>query len=234
MFVPIKDYAARAMSWLVQQFKSSDEFRGVLNTLSAQLQQIEDANAAVIAQFRNVNAATGGTLNNLGKLVGAVPRGVWTDAEYRRRVKVQILVNKSDGTAEDLTAIAKAFFPTWDDAVKFVVAHTRHEGATNAANAAAGVPNTTCLSIGSVEVCTIPFNPGANNDQVPSAEARELARYLKTASVAGTRTILKYVSDQIGASPVFTCADPGGVRVAPRGGAGAGFGVGKLANSLSK
>lgn len=228
MFVPVTDHAAQALSRLVTQFRSSDEIRGVLNALSAEIQAAENAAVACFA-VRDIDAATGATLTSIGKIVAACPRGTFTDAEYRIRIRVQILVNKSDGTAADLTAIAKAFHPAWGNTV-----HTREGGQTTAALRVTGNPIGELQSYGSVEVCTVPFNPTNMADQIPLSEAMELARYLKSAVSAGGRVVLKFVPTSIGSSPVFCLADPSALNPTPRGGAGAGFGIGKFAQSLNR
>ena len=196
--------------------------------MSAEVQELENAIVACFA-VRDIDAATGATLTSIGKLVGACPRGTFNDVDYRKRIRVQILVNKSHGTAADLIAIAKAFNPAWGSTVT-----ARHGGQADPAKRLAANPAGEVQSIGSVEIHTVPFNPPDESDQIDATEAAELARYLKSASAGGTRTILLFVSKGVSHDPVFTFADPGALDSPQRGGLGGGFGIGKFSQALQK
>lgn len=76
---------------------------------------------------RTVDLATGATLTMVGKLVGADPRTEPNDEVFRREVRAQIAVNKSDGLTEDLINIADLIVYV-DDATYVVTNHGK--GAT--------------------------------------------------------------------------------------------------------
>lgn len=220
MFTKITDHADRALARLLTQFRTSAEVKGVTNALSSEVQALENAIFEVYEVIRDLTTAEGATLDKIGKLVGASPRGSLNDTNYRKRVRVQSLVNKSSGTAADLVAIAKTFHPEWDDTVK-----TREGGSTVPENRISGDPTGQIQSNGSVEICITPDYVASNID---AGEARELARYLKTAAVGGVRPILKYRSNEIAEGELFRLDDPDGLLAET----GAGLGVGKLMNSL--
>lgn len=69
--------------------------------------------------MRDVNTSEGVHLSQLGKLVGK-PRTVISDDElYRRKVRAQVAVNKSNGRIDELLAIAELV--VFDDDAEYVL-----------------------------------------------------------------------------------------------------------------
>lgn len=81
------------------------KFQKVVRILLKPFNTLERA-AQQNATMRFVNNATGETLTMLGKLVGQQREGVDDDELFRRYVRARIAVNNSDGTPEEMYAIA--------------------------------------------------------------------------------------------------------------------------------
>lgn len=84
----------------------------VMETLASiyagQVQEIEDAAQQVLVDVVNLDDAVGAQLDVIGRLVGREREGL-DDATYRRRLRTQILINKSSGTGPELIEITAQF-----------------------------------------------------------------------------------------------------------------------------
>jgi hypothetical protein len=80
-------------------------WRGLIGSVLAQVQAIEDATISAILQ-RALPDAEGAQLDQLGKLVGQ-PRDGREDEDYRRVIGAKIAVNESQGGREDLIRVAR-------------------------------------------------------------------------------------------------------------------------------
>lgn len=98
-----------AVALLTQQFKDKRLIRKLLRSWIKPLQEIERV-AFDILNARDIDQAEGVQLDLLGALVGAA-RGSMDDAKYRARIKVQILVNRSQGTVPELLTIVQRTLP---------------------------------------------------------------------------------------------------------------------------
>lgn len=99
------DHTADAVSMLLEQFRPATKLQGWLTAYIDQIQEIETALDPLISA-REIDNATGITLDNLGSVVGESRKGR-ADALYRVYIKVRILVNRSTGTAGELMTVAQ-------------------------------------------------------------------------------------------------------------------------------
>ena len=72
-----------------------------------------------VLTLRNVNTATGVTLDLIGKLVGRAREGVADDDVYRRYVRAQIVANRSHGAIDTILRVASLV--VYDDAATFAI-----------------------------------------------------------------------------------------------------------------
>ncbi len=197
----ILDHASRAVNRLAQQFKEATGLKGLLTSISSEVQAVEDALTILRLQIRDINTAEGDALDRIGNLVGAPIRGPRDDASYRARVKATIIVNKSRTVSADIYSIAKGIVDAWNvDGQPKIIEHPP-----------------ACFEIG-----CYPATELTNDDD----QARELARVLNGsrtadgAKAAGVRAIVMSRPDTVATDNFF--------RFAGGSGPSAGFGVGKF------
>lgn len=105
-YTPNLEVLARGLARKIGQYKDSPNLDGLLSAFLEQVQTLENNIAAVNAS-RDVDKATGLSLDAIGALVGR-PRAGLADDLYRVFIKGQTLVNRSRGTAEDIIAAVLA------------------------------------------------------------------------------------------------------------------------------
>jgi len=94
---------AEALANLIEQFKDQPNLAAFVSAFLNQLQEVEDASFQLITD-RTLETSVGVQLDNLGQIIGEERNGL-SDDDYRTRLRVQILVNQSSGTVEELLAI---------------------------------------------------------------------------------------------------------------------------------
>lgn len=109
--LPFFDYAEHAVSRLPHQYRSGDpanptNTEKALRALLAPANALGTAMRAVLTQ-RNIDTAVGVQLTVIGALVGRKDR-VADDEIERRFCRATIAANKSDGTRNDVLAVARA------------------------------------------------------------------------------------------------------------------------------
>jgi hypothetical protein len=164
MIPQILDHAVRAVARLAAQFSESTRLRGMIEALGDEIQTAEDGLYGVLLT-RDLDNAADATLDLIGKLVGAPARGNKTDAEYRNRVKAQILANRSPGNADTAYRVSKLVMPEWDVSGQPQIIEDRIAGYTIG-----------CTPVGSIV-----------ND---TENARDLGRILDDVNPAGVRGIV--------------------------------------------
>lgn len=165
MLQKITDYVQRTIARLIFFVRELLPERGIAQALGSQAQDAEDALFAAYQTTRDLDNATGATLDALGALLGAPLRGTRNDADYRARIKAQIPINTYKGTEAELYNVAKLLVPAWAAAP----AQVRYEDET-------------------VMTYTVKSDPvGAI---VTTDQARELAREIAKAGPTGTRLIV--------------------------------------------
>lgn len=102
--------AAQGIVKLTDAFRNKAVITGLVNGLSASVQDIETV-AYQVLLARNIATATGDALTQMAMLVN-VPRNGRTDIQLRAAATLQILVDNSDGRAEDIISAARLIFGT--------------------------------------------------------------------------------------------------------------------------
>lgn len=203
----IVDHAARAVARLVTQFKNATGLKGLLTSISGEVQALEDSLTMLRLQIRDIDAAESDALDKIGDLVGAPVRGPRDDASYRARIKATIIVNKSRTTAANIYTIAKGIVDAWNVDGQPIIIESQPA----------------CFTI----ECDGP-TALTNDDE----QARELARVLNGsrladgAIAAGVRAIVMSRPDTVATDDFF--------RFAGGSGPSAGFGVGKFRGAYDK
>jgi len=98
----------RAKSRLLTQFQGKPHIEAVVEALVRQVQHLEVASWQLLVE-QLLSTAAGTVLDSIGGLVGVTRSPGWNDDEMRARVRVEILVLRSRGTAGDLIGIALGF-----------------------------------------------------------------------------------------------------------------------------
>jgi hypothetical protein len=112
---------------------SESNTQKILRILIAPAATLEAAMLQVL-YLRSIDTAVGAQLTVLGTIVGREREGVTDDDIYRRYLRAQITMNKSDGTINTLLKVAE--FVVDDDAATFTL---RNEGAAAFALQVGGV-----------------------------------------------------------------------------------------------
>lgn len=97
---------------LIEQYKAKPRIDSLLCILLDEVQAIDVAGFDLHVH-RGLDSAYGAQLDGLGALVGR-SRGGLDDPNYRARIRVQILVNKSSGRWPELMQIMAILFPDGD------------------------------------------------------------------------------------------------------------------------
>lgn len=99
------DLAAQGLELLPMQLQGKERLEAVLGALLDQVQELEDALYPLLSE-RALPVAQGGTLDQLGRLVGE-SRQARSDADYRAAIGLRIERNNSRGEADRLIRVLK-------------------------------------------------------------------------------------------------------------------------------
>lgn len=114
MVTPLTDHVEQAHGKLVQKYRDKPRFLALLDSYIKQIQELEDANDAVIRRrFLDESDDFGTEL--LGKLVGQPRRGEDL-ATYKLYISARIRVNRSLARASDVIQIANMLLRITDPA----------------------------------------------------------------------------------------------------------------------
>lgn len=102
--VDVPDLVAEALSRLLEQDKNKPNLAALLTAIVSPLQDVMNASWQLATQ-RTIYTAIGQQLDDIGALVGLARLGL-SDDDYRVRLLVEIVVNRSRGRTEDLIQIA--------------------------------------------------------------------------------------------------------------------------------
>lgn len=102
-------HCEEALSHLLHQFSQATRLRDLVCVLAEQGQEVEDALWQLYTE-RTLDESEGDQLDGIGAIVGEDRKGR-TDATYRMFIAAKILVNLSDGKAEQLYSILDAILP---------------------------------------------------------------------------------------------------------------------------
>lgn len=89
------DHVTNGLALLPSQFNDSEILKTVLQIYLEEFQEIEDTLVEILSQ-RNLDNAIGTQLDGIGDIVGRRRDGL-SDTEYRKFLKVQQLLNSSEG-----------------------------------------------------------------------------------------------------------------------------------------
>lgn len=101
----IEDHVEQAQARLVDQFRTADRLRALIECLVQPIQDIEDALNDVRTQ-RSIDTAEGVQLDELGAIVGQLREGR-TDDVYRIWISARIIANRATGKADDSLKVMK-------------------------------------------------------------------------------------------------------------------------------
>lgn len=104
-----KDHVARALAKFLEQYRNKDDLRSLSRSFTNRIQELEDATWEVIL-YRLMANAEGAQLDALGAIVGR-GRNNLSDADFLIAIKGQIRINRSNGTPEDILAVALLSIP---------------------------------------------------------------------------------------------------------------------------
>lgn len=104
-----QQHASQAVNHLIDFFRKP-RWSALLESICVQTQDVEDVLFQVLVAFY-VESAEGEQLDFLGKSVGE-RRANRADEDYRTAVRARMLVNRSDGKAEQLCEILTTLFPS--------------------------------------------------------------------------------------------------------------------------
>jgi uncharacterized phage protein gp47/JayE len=105
-FIEILDHADRAKSAMLSQFADSTNLKVIVDSLAAQLQELETTIQDVLSKRMNIDLADGVTLDQIGSIVGRKRNG-FSDADYRDLLRLQIAINNSKGNPEPISSTIK-------------------------------------------------------------------------------------------------------------------------------
>lgn len=105
---PLEDHCVEALRRLITRYKGKPRLSDFLCTLADPLTELEAA-AFDVWRGRQLGTAVGVQLDGLGDIVGE-PRKDRSDADFEVFIRVKVLVNRSDGTVEDLAGIIRQAF----------------------------------------------------------------------------------------------------------------------------
>lgn len=102
--VAIVDLCADGLGVLITQYQDSPRLKSFICGILAPLQEIENVVNFTLTDVLDIETAEGVHLDLIGAIVGE-PRAGFSDADYRRALRVRILVNRSDGKAEQMIRV---------------------------------------------------------------------------------------------------------------------------------
>ena len=97
-------HVAEGLANVISQFQGSPKMLSVLEVFLVQIQELEDAFAEILSET-TLDDSVGLQLDNLGAIVGE-PRSGRSDLQYRTAIRARIGLNTSEGTIEDVIALA--------------------------------------------------------------------------------------------------------------------------------
>ncbi len=97
------DYTEEALLRILSTLQGGTSYEALASSFLDRCQELEDEAHPMLAQ-RSITLAEGDRLDRIGALV-VVPRGGRTDTDYRLRIRAELAILQSTGTALDLIII---------------------------------------------------------------------------------------------------------------------------------
>lgn len=107
---PITDHIAQVVGNLLWQFRDSPKLVELVSLFAAEIQDLEDLYNDLITE-RYLDNAAGVQLDLYGKIVGWSRQG-FVDDDYRKLLKVAILINQTDAQTDEITYIISELIGT--------------------------------------------------------------------------------------------------------------------------
>lgn len=114
------NHADAAVDRLAQQFRNKPKIEAFIRALCTPMARLEQAHAEVIIS-RLIEHASGESLRQLARFVGQPVLTDLSEEDLRRYVRARIIANRSNGTGEDILAIARLII---NDETTRIRAHT--------------------------------------------------------------------------------------------------------------
>lgn len=108
------DVEGTIVGTLLQRLRKP-RIEGIAKAIAAEAQSVEDAAYQLLTEI-NLDVGVGAQLDLIGKLL-RVPRRLLTDDTYKVRLRVEILLNRSAGTIDDVLSVVRAASALVSDAV---------------------------------------------------------------------------------------------------------------------
>jgi len=106
MTTPVQyDVVQRGLDRLLYQFRDSKNYQDLVEIYLELQQEIETIAFEILGQ-KDINQATGLSLDFIGKIVGIARNNLEDDA-YRQQIIIKIFINNSKGTISDIQNIVK-------------------------------------------------------------------------------------------------------------------------------
>lgn len=102
------DHATRIPKNLLAQFKNDPIMLAIVAAIADEVQAVEDA-LAQIRTSRRLEDANDASLQKIGAKVGEPANTLIANDGYRNRVRVRVLINKSNGKTAEISTILKKF-----------------------------------------------------------------------------------------------------------------------------
>ena len=103
MAYPTQDtnHAKEAVALFTDHYRTQLVIPAIMNSLTPKIQELETVFWQIINSFLLANTPVGDQLNAIGSICGC-PRGFLNDTDYLNAIRLQIAVNRSNGTANDI------------------------------------------------------------------------------------------------------------------------------------
>lgn len=104
----ILDHVADGLALLIPEYQETPRWQAWIASFLAQIQELETAAFDLWEIPLNLELATAAQLDLIGRIVRE-DRNARSDDDYRRALRVRVLVNRSQGRREELIAIVRLF-----------------------------------------------------------------------------------------------------------------------------
>lgn len=104
------DHTERGPTRLIEQFRRKPILTALLSSYLARVQDLENAAWELILS-RSIEAGEGETLDMIGRIVQAPPRGILLDDAFRIVLRARIAILLSRGRPEDIVKVVRLSLP---------------------------------------------------------------------------------------------------------------------------
>ena len=108
MLAVISDLTQNSLDLLLAEYADSPRLKNLIGSYTRAIQELETTALDVYQDVLSLDTAVGVQLDLLGRIV-IEDRDGKSDTDYRRALRVRVLINISDGQTEELIAVARLF-----------------------------------------------------------------------------------------------------------------------------